>query len=166
MNVASFVDTNVWLYARSRAETIKQPIAARLLDELWANRLGRTSHQVLNEYYINVTRLPLRPRSPADAWEDVALMMEWQPQPTNDQLLHAARAVELRYRFNWWDCLVVAAAQMQQCSVLLTEDLQHGMQLDGLRVHDPFVQGASDSSATSVAVAPRQRRTRKSRMKP
>ncbi len=165
MTGASFVDTNVLLYARSRTETIKQPIAARLLDELWASRLGRTSHQVLNEYYVNVTRLAVRPRSAADAWDDVTLMMEWHPQPTDDQLLHVARAVELRYRFNWWDCLVVAAAQMQHCSVLLTEDLQHGMQLEGLRVHDPFAQGVSDSNVTSGATVPRLRRTRRSRMK-
>jgi predicted nucleic acid-binding protein len=40
---------------------------------------------------------------------------------------------------NWWDCLIVAAARISECDYLLTEDLNHGQDLDGLRVIDPFV---------------------------
>jgi len=165
MTGASFVDTNVWLYAHWSAEPFKEAIATRLLEELWSNRLGRTSHQVLNEYFVNVTRSAVRPLSRADAWANVLLMLHWHPQPTDDRLLHVARAVELRYRFNWWDCLIVAAAQVQRCSVLLTEDLQHGMQLDGLRIHNPFVHGVSDLYPAPAALAAKTRRTRRSRMK-
>ncbi len=41
-------------------------------------------------------------------------------------LLQRGRVIEIRYKLNWWDSLIVAAAQLQDCTVLYTEDLQHG----------------------------------------
>jgi len=46
--------------------------------------------------------------------------------------------VQDRYRLNWWDCMIVAAASMTDCDYLLTEDLQHGQELDGIIVVSPF----------------------------
>ena len=50
----------------------------------------------------------------------------------------AAWHLQDRFGFNWWDCLIVAAARLSECDYLLTEDLQHGQDLDGLVVIDPF----------------------------
>jgi predicted nucleic acid-binding protein len=49
--------------------------------------------------------------------------------------------VESRYGLNYWDALVVAAAQHQGCTVVLTEDLQHGQQIDSVRIVNPFLVG-------------------------
>ena len=62
------------------------------------------------------------------------------PMPTDPRLLIQARDVENRYRISWWDSLIVAAAQLQDCATLLTEDLQHGQVIEGVRVVNPFLE--------------------------
>ena len=55
-----------------------------------------------------------------------------------DVLDLAAWSIEDRFGLSFWDALIVAAAQVSRCEVLLTEDLQHDLDLDGVRVVDPF----------------------------
>ena len=148
MTGAIFVDTNLLVYARDTSEGAKQRMAASWLEALWRDQSGRTSMQVLNEYYITVTR-KLKPGLAADdAWDDVQSLLAWQPQTTDAALLAAAREVERRYRLGWWDALVVAAAQMQQCGILLTEDLQDGMSFGVVTVRNPFKMKVAEAAAT------------------
>lgn len=139
-----FVDTNVLVHARDSSQHDKQPIAARWIEHLWATRAGRTSTQVLSEYYVTVTRelSPGRPR--ADARDDVRDLEAWGPLVVDGALIAAGWAVEDRYGFSWWDSLVVAAAQRLECSHLLTEDLQDGQDLGGVTVIDPFRHDPDD----------------------
>lgn len=144
MSEAIFVDTNVLLYARDASEPLKQPRALAWLEYLWRERLGRTSVQVLSEYYQNATR-KLRPGlPPEDAWDDVRALMTWRPEPVDDELLRLGREIERRFQVSWWDSLVVAAAQRQGCVVLLTEDLQHGMRFGAVEVMSPFKVGVEE----------------------
>lgn len=79
MSAPVFVDTNVLLYARDAGEPTKQPRTASWLEYLWPEHLGRTSLQVLSEYYVNVTR-KLAPGLPRDeAWDDVQALMTRHP---------------------------------------------------------------------------------------
>lgn len=153
MTAPVFVDTNVFLYARDAGEPAKQPRAAAWLDHLWRERAGRTSVQVLSEYYVNVTRKLDPGLRAADAWDDVAALMAWQPCPVDAALMRWARGIEARYRLAWWDSLVVAAAEAQGCDVLLTEDLQEGALYGGVRVVNPFTLAVDEARAT-CAVAP------------
>jgi predicted nucleic acid-binding protein len=138
MTEVSFVDTNVLVYARDPRDRQKQRLAGELLAQLWQLRSGRSSIQVLNEYYTTITR-KLDPRvDPDDAWDDVLILMSWNPQPTDQAILIAAREVERRYRTSWWDATIIAAAQAQRCTVLLSEDLQNGMSFGQLKVRNPF----------------------------
>lgn len=158
MSEPIFVDTNVLLYARDASEPLKQPKAAAWLAFLWRERLGRTSVQVLSEYYQNVTR-KLRPGLAAeDAWDDVRALMTWRPEPVDDDLLRLGREVESRYRIGWWDSLAVAAARRQGCAILLTEDLQHGMDFGGVTVRNPFEFEVREAQA---APSPRPDRARR-----
>ena len=138
MTAPVFVDTNVLLYARDAGEPRKQPLAAAWLEWLWRQQLGRTSVQVLSEYYVNVTR-KLDPGLPEDeAWEDVMALFAWRPAPIDDALMMRGREIEQRHRVSWWDSLVVGAAQLQGCALLLTEDLQDGGVYGGVTVRNPF----------------------------
>lgn len=150
MTAPVFVDTNVLLYARDASEPAKQRLAASWLEYLWRGRLGRTSVQVLSEYYVNVTR-KLDPGLPAaEAWDDVTALMVWNPRAVDRSLLERGRVIETRYRLSWWDSLVVAAAQLEECAVLLTEDLQDGAVFDGVTVRSPFTLSAAEPRAAYV----------------
>ncbi|MFV2062632.1 MAG: PIN domain-containing protein [Chloroflexota bacterium] len=144
MTVRVFVDTNVLLYARDASEKTKQPLAKRWLDELWDRRVGRLSHQVLNEYYVTVTR-KLRPGLPRDeAQADIRDLGAWRPVPIDHAMVEDAWWLEERFELGYWDALIVAAARAAGCGHLLTEDLQHGRDLDGVVVANPFKSSPGD----------------------
>jgi predicted nucleic acid-binding protein len=141
MTATVFVDTNVLVYYRDAAQAEKQRLAASWLRHLWESRKGRLSVQVLNEYYYTVTRKLASPLAPEQARLDVRRLRAWSPVPLDGTLLEAAWQAESRFRLSFWDALVVAAARTAGCRYLLTEDLQHEQDLDGVRVVDPFLVG-------------------------
>lgn len=141
-----FVDTNVLLYTRDTGQPDKQAVAAGWLEHLWASDTGRVSTQVLNEFYVNATRKLRHPMTTEDARADVADLASWRPVGIDEDLISAAWEIEDRYGFHFWDALVVAAAKAAGCDALLTEDLQHGQDLDGLRVVNPFEEEPPSAS--------------------
>jgi predicted nucleic acid-binding protein len=146
-----FVDANVFVYAQDARDPRKHRRAAEWLDELWRTRLGRTSAQALSEFYATATRkLGI---APGVAWEEAGRYFAWQPLPVDEVLLHRAHELEQRYRLSWWDAMIVAAAQLQNCALLLTEDLQDGMAFGGVVVRSPFAPAVGEPAA-QYAVAP------------
>jgi predicted nucleic acid-binding protein len=144
-----FVDTNVLIYAEDVANRVKQQAALAWLRELWVRRRGRVSSQVLNEFYVNVTR-KIKPGMPAgDARAEVRRYQRWQPWSLDHATVESAWAVESRHGLSYWDALIVASAQAQGCTVLLTEDLRHDQMIDKVRILNPFLVGPEvlDASA-------------------
>jgi len=152
MTAPVFVDANVFLYGRDEDEPAKRPRANAWLDHLWRERLGRTSVQVLSEFYVNLLRKPGARLSRDGAWDAVEKYFAWTPQPVDETLFRRAREIEQRYRLSWWDSMVVAAAQLQDCYVLLTEDLQDGMAMGPLIVRSPFTLTVGEPAATYTVV--------------
>lgn len=138
--MSTFVDTNVLVYARDDLEPEKQPVAQGWLEYLWDSGEGRTGIQVLNEYYVTVTRNVRQPMAEDDARADIADLAGWRPVGIDEDLVGTAWEIQDRFGLHFWDALVVAAARAAGCDTLLTEDLQHGQDLDGLRVVNPFAQ--------------------------
>ncbi|MDH3320921.1 MAG: PIN domain-containing protein [Betaproteobacteria bacterium] len=140
-----FVDANVFVYARDPRDPRKQGRSAQWLDLLWRERLGRTSAQAIAEFYAVATR---KLSMPAErAWQYAERYFAWQPVAVDEVLLRRAREVEQRYRLSWWDSMIVAAAQLQDCVLLLTEDLQDGMVLGGVTVRSPFTLAIGEPAA-------------------
>jgi predicted nucleic acid-binding protein len=138
VSVLVFVDTNVLVYARDSTEPGKQARAAEWMARLWDEGSGRLSAQVLQEYYVTVTR-KLDPGMPrAEAREDVDALRTWSPLVPDARLLDEAWAAEDRWGLSFWDAMIVAAARQLGCELLLTEDLQDGQELEGLLVRSPF----------------------------
>jgi predicted nucleic acid-binding protein len=136
-----FVDTNVLLYSEDGAHADKHGRAREWLRALWTRRCGRLSSQVLNEFYVNATRKLKPPMAPGDARAEVRRYQRWQPWVNDHATVESAWALESRYQLNYWDALMVAAALQQGCDLLLTEDLQHDQQIDGVCIVNPFVLG-------------------------
>jgi predicted nucleic acid-binding protein len=161
-----FVDTNIFVYARDASEQKKQLVAENYLRDLWTEHRGRTSTQVLSEYYVTVTR-KLEPGLPTEvAWQDVLALMAWEPQESDRQLLVRARDIEHRFMLSWWDSMIVAAAQAQACPVLLSEDFQNGMTFDDTTVLNPFITTVSESKAAYSSRAPKPKSRHRSRGRP
>ncbi|MEP7208828.1 MAG: PIN domain-containing protein [Casimicrobiaceae bacterium] len=159
-----FVDTNVLVHWRDARDLQRQARAAAWLRHLWHERSGRVSTQVLSEYYAVVTRKLAPSLARDDAWDDVQALTLWNPQPIDTRVLSRARAVEERHRLSWWDSLIVAAAQEQRCTILLTEDLQEGADYGGVVVRSPFTLDANEpevAAATGCGGHPPRGRPRK-----
>ena len=131
-----FVDTNVLLYASGvDDDAAKRDRARRILD----TEACVFSVQVFNEFVNQVTQ-PRRPRRMSvEEAVGIALSLRRFPVIALDMLLFE-RAAEIRVRtqYNWWDSLIVAAAIIGGCDTLVTEDLQHGRIVDGVRIENPF----------------------------
>ena len=145
-----FVDSNVFVYARDPRDPAKQQRARQWRDHLWTQRLGRTSAQVLSETYVALRRLG--GAAPDEIWNSVARLVAWRPQAIDEKVILHAREAELRWRLSWWDSLIVAAAQMQNCSVLLTEDLHDGAAFGNLVVRSPFTLEIREPAAAYGAM--------------
>jgi predicted nucleic acid-binding protein len=140
-----FVDANVFVYARDPRDPRKQARAVEWVDLLWRERLGRTSAQAIAEFYAVATR---KLGFPAErAWQYAERYFAWRPIAVDETLLGRARQVEQRYRLSWWDAMIVAAAQLQDCVLLLTEDLQDGMLLGSVTVRSPFAHSVGEPAA-------------------
>jgi predicted nucleic acid-binding protein len=135
-----FVDTNVLLYWRDASEPRKQVIAAAKLAELWETHAGRLSVQVLNEYFVNVTRKLDPGLSPEEAWDDVEALSAWDPLPIDMPILTRTFAVQRRYQLSWWDSMIVAAAEAAGCTRILSEDLSNDTSYFGITVENPFAE--------------------------
>jgi len=141
-----FVDTNVLVYARDSSRPGKQSAAERWVDHLWQTGTGRLSSQVLSEFYVTVTGKLDPGMAHEQAQADVRDLLAWQPVPITGELVTEACEIQDRLQFSYWDALIVAAARSAGCGQLLTEDLQHGQDLGGIVVVDPFQEepGGSD----------------------
>ena len=142
-----FVDANVLVYVYDARVAAKKAAAIAWMEYLWGHSAGRTSFQVLSEFYTTVTR-KLKPGVPADdAWRQVDLLMSWNPQVIDKTVLQRAHEIERRYKLSWWDSMIVAAAQLQDCSLLLTEDMHDGATFGSVTVRSPFTLSVDEPRA-------------------
>src|SRR5260370_34071974 len=128
MTAPVFVDSNVFLYAMDEADPKKQQAARNWRAELWKNRLGRISFQVLSEFYVNAVRK--RPEARDEARAEVRDLLAWNPLTADAALLEQGWKIQDRYQLSYSYALIVAAAKASSCRYLFTEDLQAGQKLD------------------------------------
>ena len=138
MTARVFVDTNVFVYVRDATEPDKQSRAAEWLAALWRARAGRTSVQVLNEFYVTTTQKLAPGLDRALARQDVKSLLAWQPEALDARVTEAAFIEQDAFRLSFWDALIVAAARKAGCTHLLSEDLHDGQDLGKLVVVNPF----------------------------
>ncbi|HLA16922.1 MAG TPA: PIN domain-containing protein [Candidatus Limnocylindrales bacterium] len=138
-----FVDTNVLIYAYDRSAGHKRSIARSRLADLWETHTGVLSAQVLQEFYVNVTRKLARPLSAVRARHIVTDYASWPMHLVEATDIIRASEVEQRHGISFWDALVVVAASRLGAARLLTEDLGHGQVIAGVRIENPFVAAGS-----------------------
>ena len=124
------------------------------------------SAQVLNEFYVNATQklTPGMPRE--DARSVCRSLAAISCEPITDETIAVAWDVQDRFSLSWWDSLVVSSALLAGCTRLLTEDLQHGLVIDLLRIVNPFATPAGRQGAGGVAMTAPHRRAVPARARP
>ena len=138
MNDRTFVDSNVLIYAYDSEAGAKHRIANSILRELWEQRLGVLSAQVLQEFYVNVTRKISKPIPKNKARLFVESYMGWCSDTTTAEITTAFR-IEDESRISFWDALIVASAIKRGASRILSEDLNPGQRIAGIMIENPFV---------------------------
>jgi predicted nucleic acid-binding protein len=137
MSGKAFVDTNVLIYAHDADAAAKHDIAKRVLQKLWSERTGTLSTQVLQEFYINVTRKIASPLPKRSARAVVSSYAIWCVDTTSEEI-SAAFQIEDEAHIGFWDALIVAAAVKAGADRILSEDLNPGQTISGVRIENPF----------------------------
>jgi predicted nucleic acid-binding protein len=137
MSGKSFVDTNVLIYAHDVDAGKKHDIARNVLRDLWRERTGVLSMQVLQEFYVNATRKIASPLSKDAARLVVNSYSIWCVETTPHEISEAFR-IEDESRIGFWDSLIVAAAVKSGAARILSEDLNAQQIIAGVRVENPF----------------------------
>jgi predicted nucleic acid-binding protein len=136
MRARSFFDTNVLVYADDKAAPAKQRRALDLIAEHRRARTGVVSLQVLQEYFVTVTRkLHLDPRI---ARRKVELIAEFDVASPEVADILAAIDLHRLHGVSFWDAMVLRAAKQAGCSILLSEDMQGNREIDGVQIVNPF----------------------------
>ena len=138
MSVRSFVDSNVLVYAHDADAGERHRRAAGCLEELWATRSGLLSTQVLQEFYVNVTKKIATPLSRGAAREVLRDYAPWVESLATPATVIRASEVSEIWQISFWDGMIVAAAEQSRAERLLTEDLSHGARIAGIEIVNPF----------------------------
>src|SRR5579884_1475629 len=141
MNAKAFIDTNILIYAHDLDAGAKHDVAKRILQQLWSERAGALSTQVLQEFYVNVTRKITSPLPKKSARAVVNSYLVWCVDATSEEISAAFR-IEDEARIGFWDALIVAAALKAGADRILSEDLNPGQTISGVRIVNPFANSS------------------------
>ena len=139
MSAEFFIDTNVFTYHLDATDRRKHTTAEQIIREALASGNGCISAQVAQEC-LNVALRKAEVALPLEAARSYldAVLVPLMQITTSEALFHRALDVQARWRFSFYDSLIVAGAMAAGCRTLLSEDLQHGQSLGSLTVVDPF----------------------------
>ena len=139
MSVERFIDTNLFIYQLEAADERKRDIADGIIRQGIETGNACISYQVVQECLNTVLRkaeVPLD-HSGARSYLDHVLAPLLRVSASVD-LYHRGLDIQVRYRFAFYDALIIAAALEAGCTTLYSEDMQHGQRVDTLTIKDPF----------------------------
>jgi predicted nucleic acid-binding protein len=133
-----FVDTNVFVYAYSDDDIQKHNTAKKLLQNDLSENIIVVSVQILNEFYSVMSKSKLSHKEITLYVREIA--KQTFVKSITIETVELCLRIREKYQFSWWDSLVLASALEQECSVLDSEDLQHGQVIENsLEIINPFV---------------------------
>jgi predicted nucleic acid-binding protein len=133
-----FVDTNVLVYAHDRSAGEKNTAAQQLIRRLWETGNGCLNVQILQEFYVTVTRKVALPLNFEEAAEIIRDLSFWHMHiPTAEDVLGAID-IQRHYKSSFWDAMVIHSAVCLGCKVIWSEDLANGQIYKNAQVKNPF----------------------------
>lgn len=142
-----FVDANILIYAHDQSAGDKQRQASAALRSLWADRAGCLSIQVLQEFFVNITRKVPRPLDARQASDAIDALATWRVHSPNVDDIQSAIRMQERYGLSFWDAMVITSAAALGCRILWSEDLNPGQHYGEVQVVNPLLAPAADPGA-------------------
>jgi len=136
-----FLDANILIYAHDKDSKEKHSIALAIVKDIWEKRSGVLSNQVLQEFYVGVTRKIRKPIAKSEAREILRAYICWSIREISPVSVIRATEIEEKHRISFWDALVIVAAFEAKCKKILTEDLNSGQIIEGVLIENPFNSG-------------------------
>src|SRR5215510_15128298 len=139
MSAIAFVDTSILIYAHDLDAGVKRERAMAKLRELWDSGNGRLSVQVLQEFYVNATQKLAKPVARSTAREVVRTYGVWVHHAATVETVTRATELSELARISFWDAFIVASAEEVDAEELLSEDLNDGQAIAGIKIVNPLV---------------------------
>jgi len=133
-----FVDTNILIYAHDIDSGLKHDTAVKVITDLWERANGILSNQVLQEFYIVVTKKMPKPTSLPEARVIIKNYLKWQIEENNSNSILRASEIQKKHNISFWDALIVTAAEQAGAAKILTEDMNSGQTIEGVLIENPF----------------------------
>jgi len=133
-----FVDTHILVYAYDPSAGTKHDAARNALSDLWTSGLGVVSTQVLQEFFVTVTRKLPKPMAPGMARDIIIDMMKWDVVTVEPDMILDAIDLQQGTGCSFWDCLIIVAAERGRCGVLLSEDFSSGSIVGKITIKNPL----------------------------
>ena len=134
-----FVDTNILIYAHDMDAGVKHDVANSIIEKIWEEKTGIISTQVIQEFYVNITRKIPNPITPVLARGIILNYFSWHLEAIDPHTILFASEIEERHVLSFWDSLIVATASQANAGKILTEDLNHGQVIEGTLIENPFL---------------------------
>jgi predicted nucleic acid-binding protein len=140
MNDKYFLDTNTFVYTFDDRDPGKRDRARALVAEALTDSRGVISYQVIQEFLNAALRKFAKPLTATDAERYLTVVLEPLCAVfASIELYHQAIDISERWKYSFYDSLVIASALQADCTILYSEDLQHGQKIGNLRILNPFV---------------------------
>jgi len=133
-----FLDTNIIVYAHDRSSREKHAVAREIMDYLWESRKGVISVQVLQEFFVCVTKKIVKPLHLKNARTILEYLLNWDVVVNDKYVTLKAIDLQEKYQFSFWDSLVIQAAIQGKARILFSEDLADGQVVKDLKILTPF----------------------------
>jgi len=134
-----FLDTNLFVYTFDGTAPAKAKKAAQLIRRAADTGEGIISYQVVQEFFNVAFRRFAQPMSAAEAEQYlITVLRPILAVHSSPAIYFAALRITEKHRISWYDSLIVAAAMEGQCEKLYSEDFQHGRNIEGVRIENPF----------------------------
>ena len=134
-----FVDTNILVYAHDLSAGDRHAEASAVIETLWEEETGVISTQVLQEFYVTLTRKIKNPLKPDEAREIIRNYIAWPVQINDPETTIRASEIEEKNILSFWDAMIVAAALRLQAKKIITEDMNHGQIIEGILIENPLL---------------------------
>ena len=133
-----FIDTNVLVYAYDASAGEKHKMALEIMENLWDSGNGIISSQVLQEFFVSVTKKISKPLNVITAKEIVKDLLKWKTVIIDGEMILEAIDIYSQHKYSFWDSVIIAAAIEGGAGTILSEDLSDKQVIKGITIKNPF----------------------------